>query len=166
MKLLDVLLSIGVFSVLAAFIYIGRKLQKLDDLNKTTEKIKINVKVIGDYLTSSSNDFDHSELQSYSPLKLTKEGEKLIDELGFGQVFEQHQDDFCDFIDGENPRLKYDVEIAAIRSVFVLYERKDYMNFLKVFFYNNPKRNIKNTAPTLGIYIRDKYLAKHSEIKE
>jgi hypothetical protein len=40
------------------------------------------------------------------------------------------------------------------------------MEFLKIFFYENPARNMENTAPTLGVYIRNKYLAKHPEITQ
>jgi hypothetical protein len=166
MKLLDIFVSVGLLGVLGAFIYIGRKLQVLDDLHATTDKIKTNVKVIGDYLTATNNDFDHTELQSYSPLKLTASGKKLIETLGFDAIFQQHKKDFCEYIDSDNPKLKYDVELSAIKSIFALYENKEYMDFLKVFFYNNPKRNLKNVAPTLGIYVRDKYLAAHPEIAE
>lgn len=67
----------------------------LEDLQKTTSKIKVNVKVIGDYLTSTTADFDHT-------------------------------DDFYDFIDGQEPALKYDVEKAAIKSIAALYDM-DYM---------------------------------------
>lgn len=166
MKLFEILTSIGIFSVLGACIYIGRKLQILDDLQKTTNRIKNNVKVVSDYLTMNNNDFDPAELQSYSPLQLTEEGQKLIEDLGFDKVFDEHQSDFCDYVASDNPRLKYDVELAAIKSIYALYESKDYMDFLKVFFYNNPNRSLKNVAPTLGIYIRDKYLSLHPEIVE
>ncbi|HEU0080991.1 MAG TPA: hypothetical protein VFQ72_03125 [Candidatus Paceibacterota bacterium] len=40
------------------------------------------------------------------------------------------------------------------------------MKFLKAYFYNNPARNLPNTAQTLGIYVRDLYLAEHPEITE
>ena len=165
MSLLEIGLGVGVIGVLGAFIYIGRKLQILDNMSKTTEKIKVNVKVISDYLTGANADFNHTELQAYSPLKLTTKGNELIKKLGFDNVFEKHKDDFCKLIDEESPKLKYDVEKAAIRSISTLYNQ-DYMGFLKVFFYNNPDRNLKNVAPTLGIYIRDKYLEKHPEITE
>lgn len=123
------------------------------------------MKVISDYLTSANTDFDHTELQAYSPLNLTPKGEKLIKSLGFDKIFNEHQDDFCNLIHEERPKLKYDVEKAAIKSISTLYD-KDYMNFLKVYFYNNPGRNLKNVAPTFGIYVRDKYLQKHPEITE
>lgn len=163
MNLFDILLSAGLASILAGTIYIGRKLQVLEDLKGTTEKIKVNVKVIGDHLTKSDSEFNHAELQSYSPLKLTKVGKDLIESIGFDKIFAEHKDDFCQFIEGEEPKLKYDVELAATKSIAALAE-EDYMESLKVFFYNNPTRNMQNTAPTLGVYIRDKYLQSHPEI--
>jgi len=166
MDLIDILLSAGIATVLGACVYIGRKLQMLDDLKKTTDKIKLNVKVIGDYLTTSNADFNATELQAYSPIQLTEEGRKLIDELGLDDICEQNSDDFFHFIDSMEPKLKYDVEVAAIQSIYAVYEQQEYMDFLKVFFYNNPKRHLKNTAPTLGIYVRDKYLEQHPEITE
>jgi HJR/Mrr/RecB family endonuclease len=165
MSFINIVITIGVASIVLALIYIGKKLQVLDNLVETTSKIKINVKVISDHLTSSSTDFNHTELQAYSPLELTEAGRKLIAELGFDNVFTKHKDDFCRFIEDERPRLKYDVEKAAIKTVAAL-SGKNYMNFLKVYFYNNPTRTISNLAPTLGIYVRDKYLEDHPEITE
>ena len=165
MTFLDIITTIGVAAIIGGLIYIGRKLQVLDDLQTTIEKVKVNVKVISDYLTIASKDFNHKELQSYSPLTLTKEGQKLIQTLGFDKVFEKNSKDFCEYIDSEQPKLKYDVEKAAINAVSALSDQ-DYMAFLKVFFYNNPDRSLNNVAPTLGIYIRDKYLKKHPEITE
>ncbi len=165
MTLTNIVTTIGVTAIVGALLYIGKKLQVLDDLQATTEKIKINLKVVSDYLTSNRTDFNHSELQSYSPLKMTPEGKKLVEKLGFDAIFQRHKADFFGYIDGEKPKLKYDVEAASIRSIAALYG-KDYMESLKVFFYNDPTRNLQNVAPTLGIYIRDKYLTKHSEITE
>lgn len=165
MELFNLLLTIGIASVLTAFIYIGKKLQILDDLNQTTEKIKMNVKVIGDHLTKFDTQFDHTELQSYSPLQLTEEGKKLIKTVGFDKIFTDNQGDFYEFIDDEEPKLKYDVEQAAIKAV-ITFSGQDYMKPLKVFFYNNPKRNLQNVAPTLGVYVRDKYLEDHPDIVE
>lgn len=162
---IDVIVFIGVSSVILGLIYIGRKLQILDDLKITTHKIKGNVKVIGDFLARDNKNFNVTELQAYSPLKLTEVGEKFIDTVGFKDVFEKNKTDFFQCIEGEKPKLKYDVEIASIKSISMLYD-KEYMNFLKVLFYNQPSRSMENTAPTLGIYIRDKYLAEHPEILE
>jgi len=161
---LDVIGAIGVVSVVGGLIYIGKKLQTLDTLTTTTKTIKINLSAVANHMIKNYK-FDPSELHTYSPVGLTAIGKEFIKTLGFDNVFEKNKPDFFSYIDSENPKLKYDVESAAIKSISVLYE-KEYMDFLKVFFYNHPARNIENTAPTLGIYIRDKYLAEHPEITQ
>ena len=116
-------------------------------------------------MTRNNTSFNSSELQAYSPLQLTDTGDKLIKEIGFDNVFDKNQEDFFRCIDNENPKLKYDVELSYIRCISALYD-KEYMNFLKVFLYNNPKRNLQDIAPTLGVHVREKYLAKHPEITQ
>lgn len=162
---LNAIICIGIPAILTAFIYIGKKLQILNDLHVCVEKIKVNLSVISNYLTRNHTTFNSSELQTLSPFQLTEEGKKFIKDIGFDNVFEQHRNDFFTFIFAENVKLKYDVETAAIKSIAVLYE-KPYMEFLKVYFYNHPSRNLENTAPTLGVYVRDMYLEAHPEITQ
>ena len=157
--------GIGIVSILGAVLYAGKKLQILDELKSSIEKTKSNLKVICDYLTKNHSKFDPSEIKGFSPLGLTKKGYGLIEGLSFDKVFEKNKKDFFDVIDDRKPKLKYEVETAALHSIIAL-SNEEYMDFLKVFFYNNPKRNMDNTAPTLGLYIRDKYLENHPEIKE
>jgi hypothetical protein len=88
-------INIGIAAIMIGLIYIGRKLQILDDIKCTIDKMKHNLKVIGDFLTRTNKDFDPSELKALSPLD-----------------------------------------------------------------------NMENTVPTLGVYIRDNYLAKHPEITQ
>lgn len=156
---------IGIPAIIAAFIYVGKKLQVLESLEKTTEKIKANLKVIGDYLTRHHARFDPSELQGFSPIQLTPIGERIIKTIGFEEVFDSHKDEFFEFIASEGPKLKYDVEVAAIKSIFT-FAGSPFMDFLKVYLYNNPTRSMDNVAPTLGIYVRDKFLAEHPEITQ
>ena len=160
-----VIVYIGIPAIVAALIYIGKKLQVLDSLDKATNKIKHNMKVVSDYLTRHHTKFDPKELQALSPLELTQSGIELIKKLNFEKVFMENKTEFFGCIDSEEPKLKYDVETAAIKSIYVL-NSKPYMDFLKVFFYANPIRNLENTAPTLGVYIRDKYLVEHPEIAQ
>ena len=132
MSFVNTIATLGIASIVAALIYIGKKLQVLDDLQITTGKIKTNLKIVSDYLTISRSDFNHKELEAYSPLKMTPAGEKLVKGLGFDEVFNKQQADFFHYIDGEEPKLRYDVENAAIRSIAALSDQK-YMEFLKVF---------------------------------
>jgi hypothetical protein len=155
----------GIIYIVGTLVVIGRKLQILDDLTATTDKIKKNLKVVTDFLIGSNMKFSSSELEGYSPLSLTEEGKRFIEKIGFDKIFNEHKADFFGCIEGEKPKLKYDVEIAAIKSISLFHD-KEYMNFLKILFYNEPNRNTENTAPTLGVYVRDAYLAAHPEITQ
>ncbi len=169
MKWLDIvitiIITIGIPSIVTALIYIGKKLQILSELEKTTTKIKHNVQIVANYLTRYHEKFDPNELQTLSPLNLTEKGREFIKNIGFENVFEKNKKEFFEFIDRENPQVKYDVEAAAIKSIHALYD-KSYMQFLKIFLYNNRDRSMENTAPTLGIFVRDRYLAEHPEITQ
>jgi hypothetical protein len=160
-----VVVSIGVPAIVASLVYIGKKLHTLSAIEKAVEKIKHNMKVMADYLTRHQSKFNPSELQALSPLQLTDIGRKLIREVTFDTIFNTNKADFFSFIDSEHPTLKYDVETASTKSIYALSD-KPYMQFLKVLFYNHPDRNMENTAPTLGVYIRDAYLREHLEITQ
>ncbi|MCK5059796.1 MAG: hypothetical protein KAR00_01450 [Candidatus Pacebacteria bacterium] len=160
----QLVIILGIPTLIVGFISIGKKLKTVEIIEGTIEKIKNNVKAIGDYLIRDG-EFDPSELQTYSPLTLTEKGKNLIETLNFEKIFEEHKKDFFDIVNSEEPKLKYDVEVAAIKSIYLLSD-KEYMNFLKIFFYNKPNRTLENTAPTLGIYVRDMYLKENSQIIE
>jgi hypothetical protein len=164
-QILQALSLLGIAVVCGWLVVIGRKLQILDNLQETTQKIKHNVKVVSDFLIKNAANFNHTELQNYSPLRLTEDGERFVQLLGFDSALRENKKDFFDCIDHDAPKLKYDVEIAAIKSIYILNERP-YMSFLKVYLYNNPARTIDNVAPTLGVYVRDQYLAEHPKITE
>ena len=110
-------------------------------------------------------DFDPSYMRDYSPLRITPEGMKYLEEVGFIQVFKDHPEEFLRVIDMDKPKVKYDVEQSAIKTVFALLD-KDYFKPVKVYFYNNPNENIRSFAKLAGVYVRDRYLEKHTEITQ
>lgn len=160
-----VVVVVGVPTIAGVLISVGKKLKTLEIMEDTIYKMKGNLKVVCDYLARHHNKFDPRELQAYSPLKLTDAGEALVESTGFDNVFETNKADFFSFIDSENVKLKYDVEATAVKSIYTFYD-KEYMSFLKVYLYNHPERSIENVAPTLGVYVRDKYLSEHPEITQ
>ena len=160
-----IVLAIGVPTIIGACIYIGTKLQILDDLKSTSDKVKQNLNTVCNFLIKNNDKFNPTELQTFSPFQLTQIGKDLISDIGFDKVFSNHKAEFFEMIDSEQPRVKYDVETSAIKAISFLYN-KDFMQFLRVYFYNNPTRNLENTAPTLGVFVRDIYLSEHPEIKQ
>lgn len=163
--LTSLMVLIGVPFTIGTLLKVGRKLQVLDSLEITTKTIKHNLHAVTTYLIRNHTTFDPSELQAMSPLKLTAKGKQFIQEVDFERIFSEHRADFYQCIDDEQPLLKYDVEQAAKKAIFVLSD-KSFMSFLKVFFYNHPDRNLENVAPTLAVFVRDRYLEDHLEIRE
>ncbi|MEK7083870.1 MAG: hypothetical protein AAB932_01410 [Patescibacteria group bacterium] len=158
------IITIGIPSIILGMLYIGRKLQILDDMSRMTEKIKHNVKLIADSLINSDGvQFDHTKLQAYSPLRLTDEGMSFVRQLEFDKTFGEHQKDFFDFIDTEQPKVAYDVELAAKKSVLFLFDREYFFPVKSYLFQNPAKERMPEITNILGVYVRDKYLALHPE---
>ncbi|MEA2007438.1 MAG: hypothetical protein U9O20_04760 [Patescibacteria group bacterium] len=60
-------------------------------------------------------------------------------ELEFDKPFDEHHEDFFNFIDSESPKTNYDIEIAITKSVFVLFD-KVYFSKIKEYLYNDPRK--------------------------
>lgn len=158
------LIQIPAFASL--FLYIGFKLHALQRIEEYMKVVGHNMGVVTNYLTKAGDGFEPNELKQFSPFQLTEEGLELIKRVSFDVICRDNEVVFFE----EMNRLgvlgtKYDVEKAAIRSIYFLMDQS-FMTPVKVFLYNNPKRTIENIAPTLGVYLRDNYLERHPEIIE
>ena len=154
---------VGFTSMFIGFVYIGRKLQILDELRETVEVIKHNLKVVTDFLIKKFPDFNHEDLRNYSPVQLSEHGKGFIRSIGFDTIFMQNKKDFFGVIEDDLPKMKYDVQTSAIKSIYALSD-KSYMDRVKTYLYDHPDRKMDRVAATLGIYVRDAYLAEHPEI--
>lgn len=163
--LLKLVMGIGIPVIIGACIIIGRKLQILDTLQITIEKLKNNIKVVVDCLIKAPVEFDNEKIQQYSPLQLTEKGKEWLEEIGFVKIFTDNSLDFFNLIDAEKPKTKYDVEVSAFTS-FITLSDKEYFKSIKEYLYQHPKENLQTIGKGAGIYIRDMYLEKHPEIKE
>jgi hypothetical protein len=161
-----IIVALGIPSIVVGCIYIGKKLQILDDLKEAMNKVKHNIKVIADSLVKQKQViFDPSELQAYSPLRLTAKGNEKIKEVEFDSILKKNKKDFLDFIALDEPKTRYDVQNSAIKSIISLFDN-EYFTPVKKYLYNHPDVDIKRLTTTLAIYLRDKYLEEHVEIKE
>lgn len=156
--IVSILVTIGIPYIINSLIKIGRKLEKIDKMESDMKKVKSNLKLVSDSLIKTATvEFDHELIQSYSPLKLTGKGEKFIEKLGFDKIYVEHKKDFFKFIEEEKAETEYDIELAAIKSTLILFNKK-YFSPIKDYFYKNPKTDKTKIMVVLGIYIRDKYL--------
>jgi len=151
-------------TLVGAAIYFGRKLQVLDQLNKSMSIVKKNIKVISNALVVAREvEWDGTLLRDYSPLSLTPEGEEYLAKTGFIDIFIENKLLFFNFIREEEPATKYDVENLALQSVLFLIDA-EFMQPIKVYLYNHPKDNIQSFAKVAGVYVRDQYLEENVEI--
>ena len=153
-------------TIIGAAIYFGRKLQTLEQIEKTMQIMKDNIKIISNALVGSAGvRWDVTLLKDYSPLSLTPEGLSYLQHMDFPQIFAAHREDFLGFIASTEPKTKYDVELMAMQSV-LLHADEEYMQPMKVYLYNHPKDSLPAFAKVAGIFVRDHYLEKHPEISE
>jgi hypothetical protein len=155
---------VGFPTMVAGFVYVGKKLQILDDLVITIRKAKDNLKVVVDYLISRDNSFPCDKLANYSPVSLTENGRKYLSRLSFYKIFSENKYNFFRCIDEEMPTSKIEVEISAVKSVLLLFEN-EYFRTVKDYLYNHPEDNRNTFAKIAGVYVRDEYLKAHPEIK-
>lgn len=158
--IVGLVMAIGIPTIIGTILILGRKLEVLDSLNKTTDKIKLNVKVIGDALIQSElTDFNGENLQTYSPVQITDKGNKYLEDIGFIKLFSEHEEDFFRCVEVDEPKTDYDIEIASIKSILYLFD-KPYFDVIKNHLYNNPTEGKSSFTKTAGIYVRNKYMKK------
>lgn len=152
----NIIQGIGIVTIAGMLIYIGRKLQILDSLQETLGKVKVNLKVVTDFLIGQDLPFDHEKLQAYSPTQLTAQGRTYLETTGFVEVFTNHSQDFYSCIEREHPANDYDIENASIRSVISLFNSNNFAP-IKDHFYNHPNEDKRAFMRVAGIYVRDQY---------
>jgi hypothetical protein len=92
----------------------------------------------GEYIRDKIYDFIPNKLDCYPDrrsrdnglLYLTDKGNAFIVSLGFDKFFVENKNEFFAFIDEEESKLKYDVELSAMKAIYFLMD-KPFMNFLK-----------------------------------
>jgi hypothetical protein len=126
---------IGVPSLVASFIYTGRQFQKLDTLNATMEAVKHNTNLCT-FALIKMNKIDEDKVQTFSPASLTRRGNEYITDLGLKAFLddEGHAHDLFSIIDADYPKTKYDVEVAAVKTVFeALIGKADMPQSVKIY---------------------------------
>jgi hypothetical protein len=159
---------VGVPSLTAALIYIGRQFEKLDTLTATMEAVKHNVNLCT-FALIRMNKIEGDQVQAFSPTRLTRAGTKYLSHIGIKEVIEREANRLELFgrIDQEDPGSKYDVEVLTTQIMFeALTSSTPMMHAVKVYLYNHPAENISNVAYLAGLYLRDRYLEAHPEIAE
>lgn len=148
-----------------AFIYftINKDIKKI---NRTLEKVKLNIKAISTFLTTDRPRFDISIIEAMSPLNIKEKGYQILEESGFKAMMSdpEKRAKILACVADQNPTTKLDVEKTSIVFFATLLEN-EFMNPIKSYLYEHPDN--REVFPTLaGLYIRDEYLKDHLEITQ
>lgn len=161
------LISGGGASLLVCFFFLGKYKEKVDNIEKMDiSSIKTNIAILMEFKIWATKFLDDKLFQSRSPLTLTPEGQSLIKDSGFQDIFEKVKNDLAQrLLETKNPTTQYDAQEYA-RGLMDDISREEYDAFLPIKTYAFEKG--KDYAQILragSILLRDYYLAQHPEIK-
>ena len=120
---------------------------------------------------AEKNSIDNPELFSTnSPLNLTPGGMELIENVGWKASLdrEDNKKNLFETLDKFKLQTKYDVEkysIVVLTELAGMREDNSYTP-VKRYLYENAKQDDFKVITACAIYLRDKYLEKHPEIKD
>lgn len=152
MKILDIITGIGIPTIVIALIYIGRKLQVLDDLDKTVKSIYERFIKVEERVDTLWKD---EVAPAHSPRKLNNYGNKILTESGIKEIIEEKREKLLELVKNSGAKNAYDVEREVLSVVEHLPEHcPDVVERLK----NGAFKTGASVATVLlvgGLYLRD-----------
>jgi hypothetical protein len=152
MTLVNVILAIGIPSILACLIYIGRKLQVLDTVEKQIGDIYERfIKVVERVNTL----WGSKVATSNSPRKLNDYGLKILKESGIKEIIEEKQNTLLPLVQAKGAKNAYDAEQAVLSIVEKLPEHcPDVIDRLKTGAFN-AGATLDTVLLVGGLHLRD-----------
>jgi len=152
MTLLNIVLGIGVPSIVVALIYIGRKLQVLDSVQQKIDDIyerfiKVEERV--------DNLWKDKVAPAHSPRNLNEYGKKILKESGIKEIIEEKQKILLPLIKEKDAKNAYDAEQAVLSVVEKLPEHcPDVVDRLKTGAFN-AGASLDTVLLVGGLHLRD-----------
>lgn len=111
----------------------------------------------------------NSYVQENSPLMNTPLGLQLLEASGGKKIVDDHYSEYESQINQRSCPTAYDVQIVS-SEIIAEAQDLEYMKPVKDFVYTNPKYNnipleLDDAQRVMVVYLRDKYLDNHPQIK-
>lgn len=159
----------AVVGVCTAFFTIGKYKEKVDNLKTDHDKhdgkitdMKSELDRLLEFKVNVQKFVDSNIYKNQSPLSLTEYGQKLVDDSGFKEVFENTKDDLVTMLEQQNPSSQYDTQEKARALMDSL---TDYAPFelLKKYAFEHGA-DLGQILRSGAIMLRDYYFEKHPEL--
>ena len=100
-----VVVSLGIPTIIGTAIYIGKKLQVLEDLKGVRGRFDVVESRVGDLWADRL-------APARSPRQLNERGNKILEESGIKKIIDEKKDDLLKMIKEKNPASAYDAEMV------------------------------------------------------
>ncbi|MFA6097540.1 MAG: hypothetical protein WC788_08025 [Candidatus Paceibacterota bacterium] len=165
---LKAIVGLGIPTIIVASVYIGRKLQILDDLKKhsdSTSKFCMSatnsIVEVQTHLASTGFVINNRlAYESGSPLKLTDWGESLMEKSGFSGIMSDKikRDYLVKLVRAKDPKTNYDIQQYSMDLMSELAEVNDPVAIpLKEYSYKEGL-NLEIILNSAGLVLRDEVM--------
>jgi len=152
MDILDIILSIGIPTIVIALIYIGRKLQVLDDVEKTVKSMYERFIKVEERVDTLWKD---EVAPAHSPRKLNDYGNRILTESGIKEIINEKKEKLLGLVREKDAKNAYDAERAVLSVVEHLPEHcPDVVERLKAGAYKTGA-SVATVLLVGGLYLRD-----------
>lgn len=152
MTILEIILSIGIPTIVIALIYIGRKLQILDSVEKTVDSIYDRFIKTEERVETLWKD---KVAPAHSPRRLNEYGQKILAESSIKEIIDEKKGVLLEIIKKQDIKNAYDAEQAILSVAEELTKHcPDIIDKLKTGAFN-AGASLDTVLLVGGIYLRD-----------
>jgi hypothetical protein len=143
------------------------------EIKTDISKINISLLRVVSYICTKDNNINPGIFSSNSPLHVTPKGMEILKDSGGIDFIDGNLESLIGKVEAQNPATNYDVQQKAFDVIFLESTNSENFKKIKEYAYQNPVIDHNPDRPlslfdivkAMGIYLRDKFLEKHPELK-
>ncbi|MEK7390709.1 MAG: hypothetical protein AAB635_01055 [Patescibacteria group bacterium] len=151
MTIQNIIVSVGIPAIVIALIYIGRKLQVLDSVERTVESIRDRFIIVEERVKTLWKD---EVATAHSPRRLNERGNNILGGSGIKEIIEAKKDGFLTILKTMGLKNPYDAEQCTLQIVNELKKDTDIVEKLKTGAFS-VEADIDTVLLVGGLHLRD-----------
>jgi len=132
---------------------------KIDDLEKEFEYVKDSLLLVKGGLVQAGVLKESFLIKSGSPIQLTENGRKALQQTGFLQIFQTKKSELIQLIQQKRPQTKYDLQKAAEEVLHNNFLDDNAMKQFKIYVYKQGMP-LGDLLASAAVYVRDALAAE------